>query len=119
MFYIKTYILVESIKKAVSAITFYLQFLCVAGYLKRSNGTPKPNIHKYTNYNIIEIYINRLSTTTQIFMAMDYLILTSENYIHFRKRQKYAAKKFFPHPVEVTGSMYFGNIFRIMSISKS
>ena len=32
---------------------------CVAGYLKYSNDTPKLNIHKYTNYNIIEIYINR------------------------------------------------------------
>ena len=28
-------------------------------------------IHKYTNYNIIEIYIIRLSTTTQIFIAID------------------------------------------------
>ena len=38
---------------------FYSQTLCVAGYLKYSNDTPKLNIHKYTNYNIIEIYINR------------------------------------------------------------
>ena len=29
-------------------------------------------MYKYTNYNAIEIYINRLSTTTQIFIAMDY-----------------------------------------------
>ena len=42
---------------------FYLQFCC--------SDTAKLNIHKYTNYNITEIYINRLSTTTQIFMAMD------------------------------------------------
>ena len=49
----------------------YLQFLCVAGYLKHSNDTPKLNIHKYTNYNIIEICINRLSITTQIFIMMD------------------------------------------------
>ena len=36
-------------KKVVYTITFYLQFLCVAGYLKHSNDTPKLNIHKYTN----------------------------------------------------------------------
>ena len=51
-------------------VIFY-SFLCVAGYLKRSNHTPKLNIHKYTNYNITETYINRLSTTTQIFIVMD------------------------------------------------
>ena len=50
---------------------FYLHFLRVVGYLKHSNDTPKLNIHKYTNYNIIEIYINRLSNTMQIFIAMD------------------------------------------------
>ena len=72
--YIKNYILLENMvsKKVVYTITFYLQFLCVAGYLKHSNDTPKLNIHKYTNYNIIEIYINRLSTTMQIFIAMNY-----------------------------------------------
>ena len=42
----------HSSKKAVYTIIFYLQFLCVAGYLKRSSHTPKVNIHKYTNYNI-------------------------------------------------------------------
>ena len=46
-------------------------FLCVAGYLKHSNNTPKLNIHKYTNYNIVGICINRLSITTQIFITMD------------------------------------------------
>ena len=68
-FYLKNYILLESIikkKKAIYTITFYLQFSCVAGYLKRSNDTPKLNINKYINYNIIEIYIYRLSTTIAI-----------------------------------------------------
>ena len=51
----------QSLKKILK---FYLQFLCVAGYLKHSNDTPELNIHKYTNYNIKEMYINRLSTTT-------------------------------------------------------
>ena len=103
-------------KKVVYTIKFYLQFLCVAGYLKHSNDTPNLNIHKYTNYNIIEIYINRLSTTTQIFIAMDYLIMMSEKYLYFRKRKKHLARTFFTHPIEVTGSMYFGNIFRIMCL---
>ena len=95
-------------------IKFYLQVLCVAGCLIYSNDTPKLNIHKYTNYNMIKIYINRLSTTTQIFIAMDYSIIMSEKYFHSRKRQKNLTKTFFSHPVEVTGSMNFRNIFRIM-----
>ena len=86
----------------------YLQFLCVAGCLKHNNDTPKFNIHKHTNY-LIKIYINRLS--------MDYSIMMSEKYFHFRKRQKNLAKTFFSHPVEVTGSMSFGNIFQIMCSS--
>ena len=51
------YILLENIiwKEVVYTIKFYLQFLCVAGYLKHSNDTPNLNIRKYTNYNIIEI----------------------------------------------------------------
>ena len=71
-------------------IKFYLKFLRVAGYF---------NIHKYTNYNIIiEIDINRLSTTAQIFIAMDYSILVSEKYFLFRKKQMHLAKTFFPTP---------------------
>ena len=83
------YILLENIiwKEVVYTIKFYLQFLCVAGYLKHSNDTPNLNIRKYTNYNIIEIYINRLSTTTQIFIPMDYLIVMSEKYLYFRKEK--------------------------------
>ena len=45
-----------------------------------------------------EIYINRLGTTTQIFEAVDYLILVSEKHSHFKKRQKHVARKFFPTP---------------------
>ena len=41
-------------------IRFYLQFLCIAGYFKHSNDTPNLNIHKYTNYNTIDIYINNV-----------------------------------------------------------
>ena len=67
-----------------------------------SNDTPKLNIYKHTNYNIIGLYINRVSTTTLIFIAMDYSILMSEKYFRFRKRQKHLAKTCFSHPVEVT-----------------
>ena len=74
----------HSSKKAVYTITFYLQFLCVAGYLKRSSHTPKVNIHKYANYNIIEIYKNRLNTATQIFIAIDYLILMSKKHVAWK-----------------------------------
>ena len=65
---------------------FYLQLLCVAGCFKHSNDIPKLNIHKYTNYNMIEIYINRLSNTIRIFIAMDFSIMMLEKYFHFRKR---------------------------------
>ena len=69
------------------SVKFYLQFLCVAGYLKYSNDTPNLNIHEYTNYNIIEIYIKRLSTTRQIFIAMDYLRMMSEKYLYLKKKK--------------------------------
>ena len=65
-------------KKVAYTIKFYLQFLSVAGYLKHSNGNINNSNDKYTNHNIIEIYINRLSTTTQIFIAMHHLIMGSE-----------------------------------------
>ena len=52
-------------------------------------------IHKYNNYNIIEKYIRRLSTTMQIFLAMNYLILMSEKFVHLRKRQKHVPRIFF------------------------
>ena len=39
---------------------------------------------------ITEMYMNtRLSATTLIFMAKDYLILMSEKYLHFIERQKH------------------------------
>ena len=45
-----------------------------------------------------EIYINRLGATTLIFITMSYLILMLKKYLHFRKKQKYVKKKFFPIP---------------------
>ena len=36
----------------------------------------------------------------------------------FLKETKACGKEIFSHPVEVTESMYFGNIFRIMWIPK-
>ena len=65
-------------KKVVHTIKFYLQIFCVARYWKHSNHNIHNSNDKYTNYNIIEIYINRLSATTQIFIAMDCLIMMSE-----------------------------------------
>ena len=88
----------HSSKKVVYTIKFYLQILSVAGYLKSSNDTLKLNIHKHTNYNIIEIYINRLSTATQIFIAMNYFIVMSEKYLYFRKRKKKLTRTFLPTP---------------------
>ena len=94
-------------KKVVCTIKFYP----CCRIFENSSDSPNSNIHKYTNYNIIEIYINRLSNTTQISIVMDYLIMMSDKCIYFRKRKKHAAKSFFTHPIEITGSMYFENIF--------
>ena len=58
----------------------------------------------YTNIIvIIQTYINRLSLTMQIFIAMNYLML--EKYLHFRKQQKHVPRNLF-HLVEVTEFMY-------------
>ena len=108
----------STLEKKLCILSSFIYSFCVAGYLKHSNDTSKLNIHKYTNFNIIEIYINRLSITPQIFIAMDYLTMMSEKYLYFKKRKKHLARKFFPHPVKVTGSMYFGNIFGIICFSK-
>ena len=54
-------------------------------------------IYKIQNCNIIDIYINRLSITTHIFIAMDYLIMMSYKNI-FRKGKKHLARPFFPNP---------------------
>ena len=73
-------------------------------------------IHKYTNYNIIEIYINRLGTTTQIFIGMDYLIMMSEKYLFLEKEKHifypphksnwiHVLWKYFPNRV-ITKNMY-------------
>ena len=65
-------------RKHVYTIKSYLPFLCVAGYLKRSNDNIHNSNGKYAKFNIIEIYINTLSTTTQTLIAIDYLIMMSE-----------------------------------------
>ena len=75
-------------KKVVYTIKFYVQFSCVAGYLKHSNDNVHNSNDIYRNYTTIEIYINKLSTRKQIFIAMDCLIMMSEKYIYFRKRKK-------------------------------
>ena len=84
------YIMLENIiwKKVVYTIKFYVQFSCVAGYLKHSNDNVHNSNDIYRNYTTIEIYINKLSTRKQIFIAMDCLIMMSEKYIYFRKRKK-------------------------------
>ena len=64
-FCVSNHILLQSIvwKTAVYTITFCLQLLGIAWYLKHKKDAPKLNIHKYAKYNLIEIYVNRLSTT--------------------------------------------------------
>ena len=100
-FFIKNYILLINIvvkgKKVKSSSYHHISFTVFmrCRYLKRSNDTSKLNIHKYNNYNIIKIHINRLTLTMQILIAMDYLILMSEKYLHFTKRQKHVARNLF------------------------
>ena len=50
---------------------------------------------------------------------MDYLIMISDvKYLHFGKRQKHVARKFFFHRVEVTGSMCTSENFFELSVSQ-
>ena len=96
----------------VYIITFYLQFLCDAAYLKRSNDAPKLNMHKYNNFNINvhkEIKYYNVDFHSDGLLDPDVRKVRS-----FYKTTKACAKELFSHPVETTGSMYFGNIFRIM-----
>ena len=76
----------HSLNKSCLYHKFYLQVLCVAGYLKHINNTQKLNIHKYKNYNIIEIYMNRLSITTQIFIVIYCLIMMLGKCLYFLKK---------------------------------
>ena len=90
----------HNLKKIVYSTNFYLQFLSVAGYLKHSIDTANLNIQKYTNYNLIEIYINRLSITTQVFIEMYYLIMMSKKHHYFRKRRSIWQGHFLPSPLK-------------------
>ena len=100
-FFIKNYILLKNIvvkgKKVKSSLYYHISFTV---FMRRRifetrQWYTKVNIHRYNNYNIIELYINRLSLTIQIFIAMDYLILTSEKYLYFRKRWRHVPRNFF------------------------
>ena len=99
--------------KILYTIIFYLQFLCVARYLKRSNDTPKFNTHKYDNYNIIEIYINRLCTTMQVFYSNGLLDPGVKESTFILEHDKRMYQEIFSRFVDVTES-----IFRITCISK-
>ena len=63
-------------------IKFYLQILCVAGYLERRNDTPNLNINKYTNYNIIEIYIK---VTGSMYVGNIFLIMCLDMYKNLKE----------------------------------
>ena len=98
-FFIKNYILLKNIivkgKKVKSSLYHHISFTVFMRCRIFETQSPKLNIHKYNNYNIIEIYINRLNLTIQNFIVMDYLILMSEKYLHFRKRQKHLPRNSF------------------------
>ena len=63
-------------------IKFYLQILCVAGYLERRNDTPNLNINKYTNYNITEIYIK---VTGSMYVGNIFLIMCLDMYKNLKE----------------------------------
>ena len=65
-----------------TTIKFYLQILCVAGYLERRNDTPNLNINKYTNYNIIEIYIK---VTGSMYVGNIFLIMCLDMYKNLKE----------------------------------
>ena len=70
-------------------------FMC-CGIFETHNDKIHSN-DKYANYNVIEIYINRLSSTTQIFIAMDYLIMMSEKYLFLETKNIWQGH-FLPNP---------------------
>ena len=94
---IKNFILLKSIvvkgKKVKSNLYHHISFTLFMNC--RIFKTPKLNTHKYNNYNIIEIYINILSLKMQIFIAIDYLILMLEKYLHFKKWRRHVSRNFF------------------------
>ena len=122
-FYIKNYILLENIAWK-NSLYHHISFTVFVGWRDIWNAIM---IHQSSyGFTLLfrphdlrpEMYINGLGTTTQISKAMDYLILILVKHLHFRERQKHVTRKFLLHPVEVSGSMYLGNIFYIMCISK-
>ena len=70
-------------------IKFYLQILCVAGYLERRNDTPNLNINKYTNYNIIEIYIK---VTGSMYVGNIFLIMCLDMYKNLKRNWNYSGR---------------------------
>ena len=68
-------------------------------------------MHKYINYNIIEVYINRVSITTQKFHSDGLLDTDVREVPSFSKKTKRQGN-FFP-PVEVAGSMYLEIFFEL------
>ena len=52
----------------------------------------------------------------QIFIVMDYLIMMSEK--KKKRKKKHLGRTLFTNSIEVTRSIYFGNIFRIMCLPK-
>ena len=103
----------HNLKKVVFTIKLYLQFLCVAGYLKHSNDTPNLNIHKYTNYDIIEMYINRLSTNFHSDGCQKWCQILDNDVRKvplFQKKKLTFVRTFFTHPIQVTGSMYWVHV---------
>ena len=99
LLYIKKYILLENLVSKKRSLYHQILF----SFFTLQDIWNAVMIHQnsvYINKQIttIEIYINRLSTTIQILLAMDFLILMSEKYLHFRKRQKHFARKLLPTP---------------------
>ena len=107
----------HNLKKSFLYHQILFTVFMIAGHLKHSNDTSNLNIHKYTIYNII-LYINRLSTTTQIFLAMDCLIIMSEKCLYYRKRKKTFGKDIFYPPNRTNWIHLLWNFFQIMCLSK-
>ena len=76
-FFIKNYILLKNTvvkgKKVKYSLYHHASFTVFmrCRIFKTHIDLPKLNIHNFDNYNIIKTYINRLSLTMQIFIAMD------------------------------------------------
>ena len=106
-------------KNLVHIVTCVLQFFHVPGYRKYSNKT-QTFMQRCIGFADAalkpKILGKRLGNLTNILVSMDCYFLShiSEKYFQFRKKTKsFVLENFLVHPIQVTGSIYCENVFKL------